>query len=152
MPAQSPLPPPHLPGKRTPRHWGVVARISWWFGNAADGESRPEAEVRAEAAAKTATKTAQPRGLLTGRVNRPIIWGHQKAAAAQQFCERNGVELGRSYFYADGDEDRALLECVGNPRVVNARSKLVAHASARGWPHLRVPAPPKRGRRRAVGG
>ena len=22
-------------------------------------------------------------GLLTGRVNRPIIWGHQKAAAAQ---------------------------------------------------------------------
>ena len=55
---EAPLPPPHIPGKRTPRHWGVVARIAWWFGAAGGGETRPEAEVRAEAAAATLTARA----------------------------------------------------------------------------------------------
>ena len=84
-------------------------------------------------------------GLLTGRVNRPIIWGHQKAAAAQRFCERNGVELGRSYFYADGDEDAALMALVGHPRPVNPRAGLAAKAAAHNWPVLQLSIPGGRG-------
>lgn len=84
-------------------------------------------------------------GLLTGRVNRPIIWGHQKAAAAQQFCDRNGVELGRSYFYADGDEDAALMALVGHPRPVNPRAGLAAKAAAHNWPVLQLSIPGGRG-------
>lgn len=81
------------------------------------------------------------RGLLTGRVNRPIVWGHRKAAAVQRLCARHGIEIEQSYFYADGDEDAALMRLVGHPRPVNPRAGLAALADANGWPVLRVTAP-----------
>lgn len=77
-------------------------------------------------------------GLLTGDIERPIIWGARKADAAQRFCQDNDVELQRSYFYADGDEDVPLMSVVGHPRPVNPRSGLAAAAAANGWPVLRV--------------
>ncbi len=77
-------------------------------------------------------------GLLTGRIAKPVIWGTRKAAAVQQFCEANDVDLQRSYFYADGNEDAALMELVGQPRPVNPRPGLAAIAAERGWPVLRV--------------
>ena len=83
-------------------------------------------------------------GLLTGRVNRPVIWGQQKAAAVQRFCESRGVDLNRSYFYADGDEDAALMRLVGNPRPVNPRSGLAALAASHDWPVLHVSTPGQR--------
>ena len=77
-------------------------------------------------------------GRLTGRIAKPVVWGRNKAAAAQQFCEANDVDLQGSYFYADGDEDAALMILVGNPRPVNPRPKLAALAAEHGWPVLRV--------------
>jgi HAD superfamily hydrolase (TIGR01490 family) len=77
-------------------------------------------------------------GLLTGDIEKPIIWGARKADAAQRFCGDNGVDLTRSYFYADGDEDVPLMSAVGHPRPVNPRSGLAAAAAANGWPVLRV--------------
>ena len=50
----------------------------------------------------------------------------------------NDVDLQRSYFYADGDEDAALMQLVGNPRPVNPRPGLAAMAAENGWPVLRV--------------
>jgi HAD superfamily hydrolase (TIGR01490 family) len=85
-------------------------------------------------------------GLLTGEVERPIIWGERKADAAQKFCADNGVDLQASYFYADGDEDVALMSVIGNPRPVNPRSGLAAAATANGWPVLRVAVAGRRGR------
>jgi len=55
---EAPLPPPPIWGKRNARSWGVWARISWWFGRHAGGESRQAAERRAEAAAATLTARA----------------------------------------------------------------------------------------------
>ena len=69
-------------------------------------------------------------GLLTGGIERPIVWGARKAAAAQKFCDENGVDLKVSYFYADGDEDVALMSLVGHPRPVNPRAGLAAAAAA----------------------
>lgn len=92
-----------------------------------------------------------PDGLLTGRIARPIIWGRQKAAAAQRFCDERGVELRQSYFYADGDEDAALMKLVGHPRPVNPRSGLAALAATEGWPVLHVTAPGQRGPADALG-
>lgn len=86
------------------------------------------------------------RGLLTGRVNRPIVWGHRKASAVQSFCGRRGIDLARSYFYADGNEDAPLMELVGHPCPVNPRSGLAALAAAKGWPVLRISAPARRRR------
>jgi phosphoserine phosphatase len=90
-------------------------------------------------------------GVLTGRVARPIVWGRQKAAAVQHFCVDRGVELRQSYFYADGDEDAALMALVGHPRPVNPSAGLAAMAATHGWPVLRVTAPGQRGPANALG-
>lgn len=74
---------------------------------------------------------------ITGEVVRPILWGPGKARAVQAFAARNGVDLAKSYFYADGDEDVALMYLVGNPRPTNPAGKLAAVAAKRGWPVLR---------------
>ncbi|BBY52434.1 acyltransferase [Mycolicibacterium arabiense] len=76
-------------------------------------------------------------GLITGEVKRPIIWGPGKARAVQAFAAENGVDLTKSYFYADGDEDVALMYLVGNPRPTNPGGKMQAVAMKRGWPVLR---------------
>ena len=76
-------------------------------------------------------------GLITGEVQRPVIWGPGKAKAVQAFAAKNGVDLAKSYFYADGDEDVALMYLVGNPRPTNPAGKMEAVALKRGWPVLR---------------
>jgi HAD superfamily hydrolase (TIGR01490 family) len=80
-------------------------------------------------------------GRLTGAINKPIVWGRQKAAAVQRFCVANEIDLAGSYFYADGDEDGALMALVGHPRPVNPRPGLAAKAAANDWPvlHLTIP-------------
>ncbi|MGV0626315.1 HAD family hydrolase [Mycolicibacter minnesotensis] len=87
------------------------------------------------------------RGILTGDVVKPVIWGHQKAATVQRFCAENGIDLDCSFFYADGDEDAALMSMVGRPRPVNPRAGLAALAAERGWPVLRVSGPTRAGGR-----
>jgi len=75
-------------------------------------------------------------GQLTGAVQRPILWGPGKAAAVQKFATTNGIDLKDSYFYADGDEDVALMYLVGNPRPTNPEGKMATVAKRRGWPIL----------------
>lgn len=76
-------------------------------------------------------------GLITGNVLTPILWGPGKARAVQAFAGKHDVDLSKSYFYADGDEDVALMYLVGNPRPTNPAGKLAAVAAKRGWPVLR---------------
>ena len=76
-------------------------------------------------------------GVLTGGVLKPILWGPGKAAAVQKFAAANYIDLKDSYFYADGDEDVALMYLVGNPRPTNPEGKMAAVARRRGWPILR---------------
>jgi len=90
-------------------------------------------------------------GLLTGRVNTPIVWGRQKAAAVQRLCAERGVALTRSYFYADGNEDAALMKLVGNPRPVNPRPGLAALAKTHDWPVLQAAVPGHSGPANALG-
>ena len=76
-------------------------------------------------------------GVLTGDVERPVIWGPTKATAVQRFAADAGIDLTRAYFYADGDEDVALMHLVGHPRPTNPRRRLAKAAQDRGWPTLR---------------
>jgi len=76
-------------------------------------------------------------GVLTGGVEKPILWGPGKANAVQKFAAERGIDLKKSYFYADGDEDVALMYLVGNPRPTNPEGKLASVAAKRGWPVLR---------------
>lgn len=84
-------------------------------------------------------------GLLTGDIVRPVIWGPQKAVAVQRFCGANGISLRDSWFYADGDEDVALMALVGFPRPVNPRPRLAATAAAHDWPVLQLTRVRRRG-------
>ena len=75
-------------------------------------------------------------GVLTGGVVKPILWGSGKATAVQRFAAEHDIDLKDSYFYADGDEDVALMYLVGNPRPTNPEGKMAAVARRRGWPIL----------------
>ncbi|OYU53269.1 MAG: histidine phosphatase family protein [Alphaproteobacteria bacterium PA1] len=61
---EAPLPPPALPDfiLFRPRFWGVISRITWFFGNHRGQESREEAEIRAEKAAEWLIEEAQKSG------------------------------------------------------------------------------------------
>jgi len=77
-------------------------------------------------------------GILTGAIERPVIWGNTKATSVQKFAAEHDIGLESSYFYADGDEDLALMYLVGNPRPVNPGPRLTRVAERRGWPILRL--------------
>jgi putative phosphoserine phosphatase / 1-acylglycerol-3-phosphate O-acyltransferase len=80
---------------------------------------------------------ADERGVLTGEVEQPVVWGPTKASGAQQFAADHGVDLSASYFYADGDEDLSLMRLVGRPRPVNPGPEMTKVAIRSGWPILR---------------
>jgi putative phosphoserine phosphatase / 1-acylglycerol-3-phosphate O-acyltransferase len=94
--------------------------------------------------------TVGPDGRLTGEVAQPVIWGTGKAVAVRDLADDLGLDLARSYFYADGNEDEALMHLVGHPRPVNPRSRLEAVARRRGWPILRSTLPTSPGRQERV--
>ena len=81
-------------------------------------------------------------GTLTGDIVRPIVWGHRKATAVEEFSLANHVDLQQSYFYADGDEDLPLMHAVGHPIPVNPRPGLAAEAERLGWTVVRAAAAP----------
>jgi putative phosphoserine phosphatase / 1-acylglycerol-3-phosphate O-acyltransferase len=76
-------------------------------------------------------------GVLTGDIVRPVIYGPTKATSVQRFAADHGIDLRSAYFYADGDEDLALMHLVGNPRPTNPGPALARVADRRGWPVLR---------------
>ena len=77
-------------------------------------------------------------GVLTGAIQQPVIWGPTKATSVQKFAAEHDIDLRSSYFYADGDEDLALMHLVGHPRPVNPGPTLARVAERRGWPILRL--------------
>ena len=77
-------------------------------------------------------------GIVTGAIEQPVIWGPTKATSVQKFAAERDIDLGSSYFYADGDEDLALMYLVGHPCPVNPGPALTRVAERRGWPILRL--------------
>ncbi len=73
-------------------------------------------------------------GKFTGEVVRPTCWGEGKFTMAKQLAKKYKVDLKKSYFYSDSDEDLPLLEKVGNPRPLNPNNALLDVARERGWP------------------
>jgi putative phosphoserine phosphatase/1-acylglycerol-3-phosphate O-acyltransferase len=80
---------------------------------------------------------ADEQGILTGEIEQPVVWGPTKASGVQQFAADHQVDLGSSYFYADGDEDLSLMRLVGHPRPVNPAPLLAKAAAREEWPVMR---------------
>jgi putative phosphoserine phosphatase/1-acylglycerol-3-phosphate O-acyltransferase len=76
-------------------------------------------------------------GVLTGKSSGPVLWGRAKAEAVGEFARRHRLDLRRSYFYADGDEELPLMQAVGHPRPTNPRPRLAEAARREGWTVLR---------------
>jgi putative phosphoserine phosphatase/1-acylglycerol-3-phosphate O-acyltransferase len=73
-------------------------------------------------------------GVLTGKSRGPVLWGRAKAEAVREFARQQRIDLRRSYFYADGDEEIALMQAVGHPQPTNPKPGLAAVATRQGWP------------------
>ena len=73
-------------------------------------------------------------GRLTGKASGPVLWGVHKARAVRELAAKRGIDLKRSFFYADGEEDEALMHLVGHPRPVNPKPQLARVAARRHWP------------------
>ncbi|MGH3829605.1 MAG: HAD-IB family hydrolase [Pseudonocardiaceae bacterium] len=72
-------------------------------------------------------------GVLTGFLETPPLVDEARAAWLRQYAQGHGLQLDRSYAYADSYSDRPLLETVGHPHVVNPDSSLFRHARRRRW-------------------
>ncbi|MCE2413175.1 HAD family hydrolase [Candidatus Poribacteria bacterium] len=72
-------------------------------------------------------------GQFTGELTTVPLIGEEKAKAVQAFAEQNGISLEESYAYGDSQSDLPMLECVGNPVVVNPGKTLREKALTSGW-------------------
>jgi putative phosphoserine phosphatase/1-acylglycerol-3-phosphate O-acyltransferase len=72
-------------------------------------------------------------GRLTGELVGKACYGENKLDAVREFARQRRVSLKRSFFYANGAEDAALLDAVGHPVAVNPDGKLASIARHNGW-------------------
>jgi putative phosphoserine phosphatase/1-acylglycerol-3-phosphate O-acyltransferase len=86
-----------------------------------------------------ATEVKIRSGKLTGGINGKPAWGQGKADAVARFAKTHGIDLSRSYGYANGNEDIAFLQSVGLPSAVQPKEQLERTAVESGWPILRFP-------------
>lgn len=73
-------------------------------------------------------------GRFTGALDGPPLAGEEKAKRMRQYADQAGIDLSRSYAYADSIADLPMLRSVGFPTAVNPDRKLAAEAQRRNWP------------------
>jgi alcohol-forming fatty acyl-CoA reductase len=76
---------------------------------------------------------AEENGAYTGELSGAPVAGEARARMLASFARKRGVDLRRSYAYADSISDLPMLEAVGNPVAVNPDRRLAAAAKDRGW-------------------
>jgi HAD superfamily hydrolase (TIGR01490 family) len=76
-------------------------------------------------------------GIATGRLRAPVMAGGEKATWCAEYAERNRLELGACWGYADSHYDLPFLAAMGHPVAVNPDRRLSAAARSRQWPIMR---------------
>jgi len=72
-------------------------------------------------------------GVYTGELTGAPVAGEARARMLASYARKRGVDLSRSYAYADAISDLPMLEAVGNPVAVNPDRRLRAAAEEKGW-------------------
>lgn len=80
-----------------------------------------------------APQLCEQNGAFTGELTTLPLIGEQKAKVIHTYAEQHEISLEASYAYGDSQSDLPMLECVGNPAVVNPGKKLREKALASGW-------------------
>jgi HAD superfamily hydrolase (TIGR01490 family) len=77
-------------------------------------------------------------GVATGRLEKPVVAGANKALWVRRYAERHDIDLDGSFAYADSGSDIPLLSVVGNPCAVNPDFRMKTNARAYDWPVLNL--------------
>jgi fatty acyl-CoA reductase len=72
-------------------------------------------------------------GRCTGFLTGPPLVGESRAAWIQHFAKQHGVDLGRSFAYADSHSDLPMLQTVGHPVAVSPDIPLMRAAGSKQW-------------------
>ncbi len=72
-------------------------------------------------------------GVCTGYLVGPPMVGESRSAWLRQYAALHGIDLAKSYAYADSHVDYPMLATVGNPVVVSPDVGLLRQARTRGW-------------------
>ncbi|MYB96266.1 HAD family hydrolase [Candidatus Poribacteria bacterium] len=72
-------------------------------------------------------------GQFTGELTTVPLIGEAKAEAMRSYADQHEVSLEESYAYGDSQSDLPMLECVGNPIVVNPGKSFRQKALKSGW-------------------
>ena len=73
-------------------------------------------------------------GIATGKLQRPIIAGPEKARAVREHARANGHDLDECFAFSDSYSDVPMLSVVGHPAAVNPDKRLALLAKAYSWP------------------
>ncbi len=77
-------------------------------------------------------------GKATGKLEKPMIAGPNKALWVRRYAREHGYDLDGSFAYADSGSDVPLLSVVGHPCAVNPDFKMRTTAKAYDWPVLQL--------------
>ncbi|WP_245630547.1 HAD-IB family hydrolase [Granulicoccus phenolivorans] len=72
-------------------------------------------------------------GRCTGFLTGPPMVGESRPAWLKRFAETHGIDLSKSYAYADSHADLPMLAAVGNPVAVNPDLGLMRAANSNSW-------------------
>jgi HAD superfamily hydrolase (TIGR01490 family) len=72
-------------------------------------------------------------GRCTGFLSGPPLVGESRAAWLQHYATLNGIDLARSFAYADSHSDLPMLQTVGHPVAVSPDIPLMRAAGAKQW-------------------
>ena len=86
-----------------------------------------------QADAALTVQLEEAHGKFTGELTTLPLSEEEKGRAIQTFVEQHNVDLAASYAYGDSRADLPMLECVGNPIVVNPSKGLRQVAIESGW-------------------
>lgn len=79
------------------------------------------------------TQLAVSDGRFTGAISGEPCFGIGKVHAVDRLAKAHKLDIAKSFFYSDSDDDLEALEHVGRPRVMNPNSALRSIAERRGW-------------------
>ena len=85
-------------------------------------------------------------GTCTGHLSGSPVVGESRAAFMRDWAARNGVDLARSYAYADSHSDLPLLAAAGHPVAVRPDVSLYRHARRHHWTIVDWASPPSASR------
>lgn len=74
----------------------------------------------------------------TGKLEKPIVVGANKARILQEYAQEHGLNLLESYGFSDSWSDYSMLAVVGRPAAVNPDRRLRRAAQEHAWPILDV--------------